>query len=341
MPTPGDNESRDDFLDRCIPMLIDEGKPQDQAVAQCISIYENRGKNMEKLKDGIMTKHNDDGSVTKYVSIQKVTDLGDRTLRFVISDESMDRDKEVVKASGWKFDNYLKAPVVLAHHNYAGDSVARTLALKINSKKETIADVKFPEKETSKEGDFYYRMYKEGFMFATSVGFQPEYDKITFGDVDKGEPYATYNGQELLEFSLVSVPSNPNALIKSMKKGAKEGRISKCDVAFYENLVKDATKEEEPTVEVKSVEVKEKTTEELIDQIIEKLDKFIADESKEKSEQITKCIDCGHELKCPECDSEDFDGGLLKKYFSVVSEDEDSQETVKETKGRFNTLFKK
>lgn len=44
MPTPQKGESRDDFLDRCIPMLVSEGKPRAQAVAICSSMYSNKDK---------------------------------------------------------------------------------------------------------------------------------------------------------------------------------------------------------------------------------------------------------------------------------------------------------
>ena len=38
---PAAGESQDEFMGRCIPVLIGEGKDQDQAVAICISMYEN------------------------------------------------------------------------------------------------------------------------------------------------------------------------------------------------------------------------------------------------------------------------------------------------------------
>lgn len=37
---PSGGESESDFMGRCVPLLIDEGKDQDQAVAICISMYE-------------------------------------------------------------------------------------------------------------------------------------------------------------------------------------------------------------------------------------------------------------------------------------------------------------
>lgn len=44
MPKVRANETRDNYLSRCIPMLIDEGKSQDQAVAICQSMYDTASK---------------------------------------------------------------------------------------------------------------------------------------------------------------------------------------------------------------------------------------------------------------------------------------------------------
>ncbi len=40
MPTPNKGESKKDFIERCVPKLIGEGKPTEQAVAICSSMYE-------------------------------------------------------------------------------------------------------------------------------------------------------------------------------------------------------------------------------------------------------------------------------------------------------------
>lgn len=39
---PSAGESESDFMGRCVPAMIDEGKPQDQAVAMCISMYDEK-----------------------------------------------------------------------------------------------------------------------------------------------------------------------------------------------------------------------------------------------------------------------------------------------------------
>ena len=42
MPTPYQNESEQEFISRCIPTMIDEGKEQEQATAICYSIWEQK-----------------------------------------------------------------------------------------------------------------------------------------------------------------------------------------------------------------------------------------------------------------------------------------------------------
>lgn len=52
MPTPQAEESREDFIQRCIPIVINEGTARNggQAYAVCVSMYENRSK-QEKTQE--------------------------------------------------------------------------------------------------------------------------------------------------------------------------------------------------------------------------------------------------------------------------------------------------
>ena len=49
MPIPTEGESREHFMNRCIPMLIEEGRKPDQAFAICNSLWNNKGN--KKLKN--------------------------------------------------------------------------------------------------------------------------------------------------------------------------------------------------------------------------------------------------------------------------------------------------
>jgi len=53
MPTPNEDESRDDFVSRCIPIVLGDGtaEDQDQAVAICNSMWEEANKEQGKMSD--------------------------------------------------------------------------------------------------------------------------------------------------------------------------------------------------------------------------------------------------------------------------------------------------
>ena len=56
MPTPKPKETRDDYMGRCIPMLVNEGKPEDQAVAICGSMFDE-AKRKEKSEQEEASKN--------------------------------------------------------------------------------------------------------------------------------------------------------------------------------------------------------------------------------------------------------------------------------------------
>lgn len=64
MPVPKLTESRDEFVSRCIPVIMDEGKAKDtnQAVAICINIFKS---NVPDLYD-TQPKKKTDKSQSKY-----------------------------------------------------------------------------------------------------------------------------------------------------------------------------------------------------------------------------------------------------------------------------------
>jgi hypothetical protein len=62
MPTPQPDETRDDFVSRCIPIVIEDGTAEDgsQANAICNSMWEDAHKNMDDIK--AVTKSEQDGN---------------------------------------------------------------------------------------------------------------------------------------------------------------------------------------------------------------------------------------------------------------------------------------
>jgi len=146
-------------------------------------------------------------------------------LAFVISTEAIDRMGDIIEVGGWQTENYLRNPIVLFGHEYgevAGSppSQGRTLSLtktRRNGARALTAVVEFHR--VTRFNNELYAMYKGGFMNTTSVGFwptaQPEPIKSDAGDVTGFR----FIKQDLLEWSLVAVPANPEAVQEAMKKG--------------------------------------------------------------------------------------------------------------------------
>lgn len=125
---------------------------------------------------------------------------------FKITTEEPDRIDDVIRLDGWKLDAYAKNPVVLKNHD-ANQVVARATkmwrdagALK--------AEVEFAPTALGKETE---TLVRGGFLNATSVGFRPT-KAMPRKDHDFGVEFLE---QELLEFSIVAVPANPDAIVEA------------------------------------------------------------------------------------------------------------------------------
>jgi len=146
-----------------------------------------------------------------------VKEIAERTLEFVGSTEDIDRDGEVVEVAGWKLDNYMKNPVFMWVHDYKEPPIGK--ALKVWKRDGQLKfNIEFAPKETYEFADTIYKLYKGGFLNATSVGFIPDLDSIVEGDGIK-TPRKTYKKQELLELSGVPIPSQVNALRNAIDSG--------------------------------------------------------------------------------------------------------------------------
>lgn len=174
-------------------------------------------------------------------------DMGDRTLEITGSNELQDRDREVLKANGWETENYLKNPVVLFAHDNHQPPVAKTEEIKVSGEK-MIFKIKFPKEGDYPFADTIYKLYRGGFMNASSVGFIPK--EWQDGNGEKGAPFRTYTKQELLELSLVPVPSNPMALVhsRSLEKAWKDNAISDKEWEELCSKIKDLKKDDKEEI---------------------------------------------------------------------------------------------
>lgn len=215
MPNPDDYEDEEDWMDACVPARIDEGDDEDQAVAACINIWDERS-----LKTGAKKRSN------AHVVKTHVTE--GTGLNFVLSDESVDRMGDMIVASGWDLKNFLRNPIVLFNHD-KNQIVGLWENIRIEGKK-LKATLRFAEKGTSAKIDEIRSLVEQGILRATSVGFRPLRAKLQEGKPKSKDddndlhpfPGIKFHEQELLEASLVAVPANANALRLAKSLGVSE-----------------------------------------------------------------------------------------------------------------------
>ncbi len=138
-------------------------------------------------------------------------------ITFAITTDTLDRDGERVmpKAFESTLKNYLDNPVVLWAHDPRQPVVAQMVSHKI-SDTEFLATDRFAVKEYEFAAQLWalYSAEPTPFMRATSVGFIPIETSHEKEDMLPNQRGVTFQEAELLEHSLVPVPSNRLALAK-------------------------------------------------------------------------------------------------------------------------------
>ena len=152
-----------------------------------------------------------DKTVNKIITCE-VKEVAPRTLEFTGSDETVDRSGDIVRASGWQLDNYVKNPVFLWAHDYHSPPIGK--AVKVWTEGTALKfHIQFPTKEEYPFADTIHSLYKGGYLKAVSVGFRPLDGK------DMKEGGTEFLKQELFELSGCPVPANPSALISAREAG--------------------------------------------------------------------------------------------------------------------------
>ena len=136
-----------------------------------------------------------------------------RTAEFVISTEAVDTYRTVFKIDGWDLSRYNQNPVVLYQHRAASndpDDVIGTSEVFIEDG-QLIGRVTFEDAETNPKAEKVFRKVQNGTLKMASINaLSSEY---RMGNEAKGEdPKILYfTRQELMEWSIVTVGSNPDA----------------------------------------------------------------------------------------------------------------------------------
>lgn len=125
-------------------------------------------------------------------------------LDFVISDGSLDRHGTRINPKGWDLAAFKRNPIALFGHS-GGFPIGQWENVRVEGEK-LLGRLVLAAKGTSARIDELASLVEQGILRAVSVGFSV----LEYGTPGKSQ--FDYEKQELLEVSLVSVPSNTNAL---------------------------------------------------------------------------------------------------------------------------------
>lgn len=154
-----------------------------------------------------------DDNLFKKKTGQVVTIVKDANeIEFVASTDTIDRDGERVlpKSFDKDIDYYLANPVVLFAHDHHRPAVGKTTDW-TSTDKEFLMKVDFAVDENP-FARMLWGLYANKYMSATSVGFIPLVVSDDEKDKLEGQEGLTYPRNELIELSLVNVPSNRHAI---------------------------------------------------------------------------------------------------------------------------------
>lgn len=148
---------------------------------------------------------------------------GGAGLDFVLSDGSCDRHGTRINPRGWVLSDFLRNPIALFGHR--GDFVVGNWEnVRVEGGK-LLGRLALAAEGTSDRIDEIRKLVEQGILKATSVGFS------VLQEGKDSDPYE-YMRQELHEVSLVSVPSNKNALAVARSLNVSDETLS---LAFGEH----------------------------------------------------------------------------------------------------------
>ena len=172
-------------------------------------------------------------------SLELKEEKTERKFKVVASTEDIDRSWEIIKVNGWKRENFMKNPVIIANHVYKIENIvgkATSIYVKNN---QLIIEWVFAE--SNPLWKLLSDLYEEWMVKTVSVWFIPN-------KRDEKNP-KIISEAELLELSFVAVPCNPNALSLDQKQLLEENWM--IDEVNEENEEPEIEEESSPTEENK------------------------------------------------------------------------------------------
>jgi len=179
----------------------------------------------------------------------KASDINaeDRTIIFTLSDQSIDRDNEVLMVKGAHWGEGKQSPPFLWGHNHSLPPIGKFQWIK-RVNKSIRGKVEFAPTEHAMS---IFELYKGDYINSVSVGFIPEEweDKAEW---EEKEVNRLYKKWELLEASAVDVGSNRNAI----RRAYENGELKIAEMVYksfnFKDKPEENSEEETPIEEIES-----------------------------------------------------------------------------------------
>ncbi|WP_165491155.1 HK97 family phage prohead protease [Lichenihabitans psoromatis] len=157
-------------------------------------------------------------TMVRFAGVEASTDTAEdtRTVTFVLSDNSVDSYNTTLDPNGWVYDRSGAGTVLLYGHNPSDPQnvIGRVHNIRVEESR-LLGDATFVAADINPRAEAVYKMVRAGVINSCSVGFDPidwTLSKSRKGGVD-------FTRQELLELSIVAIPSNKNALALARAAG--------------------------------------------------------------------------------------------------------------------------
>jgi hypothetical protein len=168
--------------------------------------------------------------IEKAILRSEIKKAGDGTYEFIMSDETIDREGEVIKVDGWDLRNFKENNILLWGHRHDIPGVGVVGRAMKEDGKLVAKSVRFASEGIYDLADTVHGLVDDKVLKAVSVGYIPKkrsYPKQeedeTAGIKGKRKPRVITEEAELYELSIVNVGMNPNALavVKSAEERAE------------------------------------------------------------------------------------------------------------------------
>lgn len=174
-------------------------------------------------------------------------ELGSTARSFVISSPNKDRHRTVFVPSGWDLAPYRENPVVLYAHDQRAFPIGLSNGAVIGADdkmRSTVVLLPASEDERAAKID---RLIELRVIKGASVGAIPR--EVAFVEDDKGDWWVEYRKTELVEWSVVALPSNRDSLVDAVRMATCEGMNAAQARDFLSLVVKSGMGELEASVD--------------------------------------------------------------------------------------------